>query len=225
MNIPIRKIAAEFLGVAFILAATVGASFSASAFGPVAIAAVYALMLLVAAPISGGHLNPAVSLFFLARRKMSLADFGWYLLAQFTGALAGVWLGGALWGVLSLSVNPGIATTKVSLLSEAVGTAVLVAIFGQFASLKLERLIPVAAAGWFFAVGIFGPAGAILNPAATFASIFAAQGSISAAQAGGFVVAQVFGTLIAVIVLGFVFGPKRAGKAKGKKKAKKAKKK
>ncbi len=225
MTIPIRKMAAEFLGVAFIAAATVGASFSGSAFGPLSVAIVLGIMLLVTAPFSGGHLNPAVTLFFLARRKLSLADFGWYLLAQFTGAVAGVWLGGALWSDFSLRVNTSLETMKATLPAEVLGTAVLVAIFGQFVNLKLERLIPVTVAAWFFAVGVFGPAGEMLNPAVALARIFAAQDSISLPAAASDIVAQILGTLIAVIMLGFVFNPVGAGKSKGKKKAQKAKKK
>src|ERR1700690_3676694 len=94
---PMRALVAELVGTALLLAAVVGSGIMGErlAAGNVAIAllantlstgAALAVLILVLAPISGAHFNPAVTL------GMSVAgNFPWrevpvYLLAQFSGA-------------------------------------------------------------------------------------------------------------------------------------------
>lgn len=89
-----KKYAAEFIGT-FVLvlfgcgsAATAGGELGylgiAMAFGLSIVALAYAI-----GPISGCHVNPAVSLAMLVSRKLSVKDFIAYVVAQVAGAVAG----------------------------------------------------------------------------------------------------------------------------------------
>jgi len=110
-----KKLIAEALGTALLVFFAVGvatlsfgfdlagASFAA---GTVATALAFGLSLLVLAyafgPISGCHINPAVTLGFLLARRMSLTEAVGYWVAQVAGGIIGA-LG--LWGVMSGTDN------------------------------------------------------------------------------------------------------------------------
>ncbi|SFE81616.1 aquaporin Z [Paenibacillus algorifonticola] len=94
MNASFKKYAAEFIGT-FVLvlfgcgsAATAGGELGylgiALAFGLSIVAMAY-----VIGPISGCHINPAVSLAMLISRKLSGTDFIGYVVSQIAGAIAG----------------------------------------------------------------------------------------------------------------------------------------
>ena len=55
--------------------------------------------------ISGGHINPAVTLAFWRMGKVPARDAAAYVVAQFLGAVAGAYAAGAAWGVLTTSVQ------------------------------------------------------------------------------------------------------------------------
>ena len=100
-----RKLGAEFLGTMVLVVIAVGVateSFgfklfglsyaagvvaTALAFGLVLVALVYAI-----GPISGCHVNPAVTLGFISAGRMKLAEGVSYLVAQFAGGIVGAYL-------------------------------------------------------------------------------------------------------------------------------------
>ena len=111
----IKKYVAEFLGtftLVFIGCGTAmltGASVvpTALAFGLSIVAIAYAT-----GNISGGHVNPAVSLAFLIKGDISLTDFIGYIAAQFAGAFAGTGVLAAIFGMGLVNDNTGIAYSK-----------------------------------------------------------------------------------------------------------------
>ena len=97
-----RRIFAEWLGTAFLLAAVVGSGIMAQklAGGNVALAllcntiptgAILVVLILIFGPISGAHFNPAVSVAFVLRRELPWPIAAGYIFAQIIGAVAGVW--------------------------------------------------------------------------------------------------------------------------------------
>jgi aquaporin Z len=110
-----RKLAAEMLGTAVLVFFAVGTATltfgfkldggsvaagvltTALAFGLVLLALVYAI-----GPISGCHVNPAVTIGFVASGRMSIGDAVGYWIAQFIGGVAGA---AALWAVFSGSAH------------------------------------------------------------------------------------------------------------------------
>jgi aquaporin Z len=77
----LNKYLAEFLGTLFfvyIILATGNA---------IAIGAALAIAVMIAGTISGGHINPAVSIAMVAAGKMSSSDLLPYILAQIAGGM------------------------------------------------------------------------------------------------------------------------------------------
>src|SRR5262245_11512172 len=98
-----RRLIAEALGTAFLLAAVVGSGIMAQrlAGGNAAIAllcntlptgAILVVLILIFGPVSGAHFNPAVTLMSALDREMPWIDASAYVLAQLAGGLIGVWL-------------------------------------------------------------------------------------------------------------------------------------
>jgi glycerol uptake facilitator-like aquaporin len=95
-----RRVVAEFLGTAFLVAAVVGSGIMAErlAGGNVAIAllantiatgAALAALILTFGPISGAHLNPAVSITDILERGLQWHEGAAYIAAQVAGGVAG----------------------------------------------------------------------------------------------------------------------------------------
>ncbi len=202
----LRKLLAEFLGVTIFLTAIIGAVTSGSAVKTGALAAALALAILVTASISGGHLNPAVSIYFYSRKEMSLKDLLGYIVAQILGGLFGAWIGLTIWGK-TVTVVEGNASAG-AILGELFATGGLVWLIGRLASTKNGHLIPGAVGLWVFAIATFTPTGRQANPAVTIALILAGQGAAASAQ---LVLAELAGMLIASVFI-TIFADKVAAK-------------
>ena len=92
-----RKYLAEFLGTFVLVFGGVGSAVLAgSHIGYVGVAFAFGLSLLAMVytigPISGCHVNPAVTLGFISTGRMKLAEGVGYLIAQFAGGIVGAYL-------------------------------------------------------------------------------------------------------------------------------------
>ena len=96
-----QRLVAEWLGTAFLLAAVVGSGIMAQKLsdGNLALAllcntiptgAILVVLITIFGPVSGAHLNPAVSLAFALRGELPWRDLRGYLAAQLAGAIVGV---------------------------------------------------------------------------------------------------------------------------------------
>ncbi len=110
-----NKLIAEFIGTALLVFCGVGvatASFGIGltgntvAAGVVATAFAFGLVMMILAyalgPISGCHINPAVTMGFLAARRISLSEAIGYWIAQFLGGIVGALV---LWGIVASADN------------------------------------------------------------------------------------------------------------------------
>lgn len=207
MNLPplIKKSLAEFLGVTLFITAYFGSLFSQAPLGPAASAAVLGLAILVTLPISGGYLNPIVSIYFFSRREIGLIELLTYLLAQFAGAVFGLFIAGQMFGIqLQLATNTASAEMS-PLISELFVAGGLVWLFGRLSSTGKAHLIPAAIGLWAFAGTIFSTSGGQANPAISVARLLLDQ---SVAQTAGYILAQLGGMLIAAIFV-LIFADKK----------------
>ena len=105
-----RRLGAEALGTAFLVMAIIGSGIMAERLSgdnhalallgnTLSTGAILVVLILVLGPISGAHLNPAVSLALALRREMSLPVLGVYWAAQIAGALLGLGLAHAMFGL------------------------------------------------------------------------------------------------------------------------------
>ena len=106
-----KKYVCEFIGTAVLVLLGCGsAAIAGEALGTLGIALAFGLsivaMAYVIGNISGCHINPAVSLAMLINKKMTVKDFGFYIVAQVLGAIAGI---GLLYAIMACS-NLDVAT-------------------------------------------------------------------------------------------------------------------
>lgn len=199
MNLPplVRKALAEFLGVTLFMTALVGSVvYQQNPLGSAAIGAVLGLAILVTLPISGGHLNPIVSVYFFSRRELSLLELIAYLLAQFSGALFGTVIASQMFQQeFQISTDPSTANPG-ALLSELFIAGGLVWLYGRLSSTSKAHLIPMALGLWMFAAIVFSASGAQGNPAVSVALILVGQAT---GQSAAYILAHLAGMLIAAI--------------------------
>ncbi|GIP16070.1 aquaporin [Paenibacillus montaniterrae] len=110
MNASFKKYTAEFIGTLVLVLFGCGSAATAGGeLGTLGIAFAFGLsivaMAYVIGPISGCHINPAVSLAMLMKRKLSGADFIGYVIAQVAGAIAGSAI------LYAIIVSAGLPTT------------------------------------------------------------------------------------------------------------------
>ena len=201
----------EALGTAFLLAAVVGSGIMAQrlAGGNEALAllcntlptgAILAVLILVFGPLSGAHLNPAVSLGFALRRKLAWSIAAVYIVAQVLGGIGGVWMAHLMFELPVWQFSVTARTGAGQWLAEAVATfGLLLTVFGcvwqRPESVPYAVGLYITAAYWFTASTSFA------NPAVTIArSLSDTFAGIAPAGVAAFIVAQVAGTLAAVIV-------------------------
>ncbi len=213
-----QRFAAETLGTAFLLAIVVGSGIMGEqlADGNVALAllansvatgAGLFVLIMLFGPVSGAHLNPAVSLVAALQGELARKDLPLYLLAQVTGAVAGVWIAHAMFGLDLLQTSSKIRSGGSQWWAEAVATFGLVLTI-QGASRKGQALplaaamvaLYITAAYWFTASTSFA------NPAVTVArSLTASFSGIRPTDIGGFVAAQCAGALAAALAAKLLF--------------------
>ncbi|WP_424937043.1 MULTISPECIES: MIP/aquaporin family protein [Bacteria] len=185
-----------FLFVFFIIGiVNSGVALSALAIG-------FALMVLVYASghISGGHLNPAVSLGVLLRGRMGVADFGAYVVAQFVG--------GALAALASSVIWPHAAAAKEikvlpAFIVEAVVTLVLVWVVLNVATSKDHPNnsfygLAIGSTVFVGAVAVGGISGGGFNPAVALG--LAISGQFGWSSLWLYVVAPLVGAAIAALL-------------------------
>jgi len=213
MNALLKKSIAEFIGVTVFLTAITASIENVSPLISLAIA--LGIMILVTGPISGGHLNPAVSLYFYIKREITLGTLLAYVGAQLLGGLAGAALGHFLHGeeVAGFVAN-STNLSPAALVGEVVATAGLVWVIATLISTKQTSWIPFAVAAWVLSAANFTATGAQANPAVTLGAMF--RGALAPNQGVSLMVAQIAGLLLALI-LTMVFAP-AAKKTAAKKK-------
>lgn len=210
-----RRLVAEGLGTALLLAVVVGSGIMAQRLAggndaiallgnTVATGAGLVVLIHMFAPVSGAHFNPAVTLAFLLRREASPGVAALYVAAQLVGAVAGVWLAHAMFAEPILQVSPKLRG------GWGQGLAELVATFGLIGCiLTTQRFRPeftpvavglyITAAYWFTASTSFA------NPAVTVArSLSDSFAGIAPASVPLFIAGQVAGVLIALVVFGWL---------------------
>jgi glycerol uptake facilitator protein len=143
---------------------------------------------LVSGPYSGGHLNPAVTLAMAISGKFAWSSVLPYMLAQMLGALTGAFL---VWIVYrdhfnrttepglqlaAFSTSPAIYNPVINILSEAVGTFVLIYVVFYITGAEITNshtmiglgsvgALPVALLVWVIGLSLGGNTGYAINPA------------------------------------------------------------
>jgi glycerol uptake facilitator-like aquaporin len=198
---PTRRYAAEGIGTAFLLVAIVGSGIMGErlAEGNEAIALLansiatggaLFVLLLALGPVSGAHLNPIVSMVLAARGDISASDIPGYVLAQFVGAIAGVWATHAMFNMQIVEVatkaRPGFSL----MWSEFIATMGLLSVVLLISRSRPTAIAPAVAA-YILAAYWFTSSTSFANPAVTVArSLTDSFTGIAPTNVLGFLVAQ-----------------------------------
>ena len=206
-----RKLAAEFLGTAFLLAAVVGSGIMGErlAGGNVAIAllanstatgAALVALILAFGPISGAHFNPAVTLFALSQRDVRRVEAAGYIVVQIVGALAGVAAAHAMFGEPAFSASQHARSGLAQGFSEFIATFGLLLVIASVARAR-PTAVPYAVAGYIASAYWFTASTSFANPAVTLArSMTDTFAGIRPVDVPMFLAAQAVAALVAIAV-------------------------
>jgi glycerol uptake facilitator-like aquaporin len=206
-----RRVAAEGLGTALLLAAVVGSGIMAErlAGGNVALALLanaiatggaLVALILTFGPVSGAHFNPVVTIALALRDGGRAGATLATIAAQVVGAVAGVWLAHAMFALPILQASRHDRATTGEMIGEATATFGLLGLI-LTCSRHEPRAIPYAVAAYITAAYWFTSSTSFANPAVTFArALTDTFAGIQSGSVGGFVAAQAFGAALAYLV-------------------------
>ena len=211
-----KRLTAEFLGTAFLLATVVGSGIMAArlAGGNGALAllcntlptgAILAVLILTFGPVSGAHFNPAVSFALALRRELPPRIAGLYIGAQIIGGIVGVLAAHAMFELPLWQVSMNARTGPGQWFAETVATfGLLLTIFGCAA--RTPAAIPYAVGLYITAAYWFTASTSFANPAVTIAR--ALSDTYAGIAPGGvlaFITAQLAGALAATALARWLF--------------------
>jgi len=217
-----RRLAAEGVGTALLLAIVVGSGVMGEALSggndgvalllnTVSTGAGLFVLITLLGPVSGAHFNPLVTLLGAASGQLGRGEALARLAVQVAGAILGVFLAHAMFDQPLVQVSGKVRDGVGQVLSEAVAT------FGLLMVIQLgARLAPSAVAGlvalYITAAYGFTASTAFANPAVTLArSLTDTFAGIAPASAPGFLVGQAAGAVAAALASSWLFGRSGAG--------------
>lgn len=221
-----RRLLAEALGTALLLATVVGSGIMGVALSngndgiallanAAATAGMLYVLIVTLGPISGAHFNPAVTLAMRLRGDLTTAHAAAYILVQVVAAIAGVVLAHAMFDQALLQPGTHVRSGSAQWLSEGVATCgLLLAIL--LGMRHRPNAIPALVAGYIFAAYWFTASTSFANPAVTLArSLTRSFAGIRPHDVAGFVLAQLAGTLVAMGIAAVLLGRDEAASARG----------
>jgi glycerol uptake facilitator-like aquaporin len=209
-----RRLVAEALGTALLVATVVGSGIMAETLTKdVALAllgntlptgAILVVLITILGPISGAHFNPAVSLVFALKRDLTARDALSYMAVQVAGGLVGTMMAHAMFALPLFEASLKMRTGGAQWLAEGVAAFGLVATI--LAGIRFERAsVPwlvglyITAAYWFTSSTSFA------NPAVAIArSMTNTFSGIRPADLPGFVAAELCGAVAALMLMNWL---------------------
>ena len=212
-----RRLLAEALGTALLLAVVIGSGIMAErlAGGNVALALLantlatvggLYVLIEVFGPVSGAHFNPAVSAVMAWRGDLPKRLLGPYVAAQLLGAMLGAWLTHAMFDVALLQWSGKVRGGAGQWTAEAVATAGLLLVVLRAPAGRAPAMVAayIGAAYWFTASTSFA------NPAAAFGRMFSDTfAGIAPASVPSSVVAELAGVALGLMLHRLLEPPRR----------------
>lgn len=211
-----RRLAAEGIGSFFLFACVIGSGIMAESLAQgndavallgntLATGAILFVLITILGPISGAHMNPAVSLVAASRSELRWIDAAAYIAAQLAFGVLGAWAAHVMFDLPTLQLSVKARTGLGQWVGEAIATFGLVlTILGtvrhRLAWVPATVALYITAAYWFTSSTSFA------NPAITIArSLTNTFAGIAPADVPLFVLAQLAGAFAASVVAGLLF--------------------
>jgi glycerol uptake facilitator-like aquaporin len=224
MRVPLlRRLTAETLGTAFLLAAIIGSGIMAErlAAGNTAIAllantiatgAALVALILTFGPISGAHFNPAVTIADAILHGLPWREVPAYIAAQLAGAFLGTALANMMFGLPLFFASTHTRTGPAQWLSEFIATFGLLSVIWGVTRPRSDKVplspltAPIAVGAYITAAYWFTASTSFANPAVTLArSASDTFAGIRAADTPAFIAAQLGGALAATVLFHWLY--------------------
>jgi glycerol uptake facilitator-like aquaporin len=215
-----RRLAAEGIGAFFLFATVIGSGIMAENLAggdavallanTIATAAMLFVLIAMLGPISGAHMNPAVSLVAAWRGELRRGEAAAYIAAQLGFGILGAWAAHLMFDLPALQLSVKARTGLGQWTGEAIATFGLILTIIGTSRRRPERVAPsvalyIAAAYWFTSSTSFA------NPAITVArSLSDSFAGIAPASVPAFVAAQLLGAAAGAATAAWLFDPPRS---------------
>jgi len=208
----LRKWLAEYIGTATLVCVVVGSGImgtnlskdSGIALLINAFSTIFALalLILIIAPISGAHFNPAVSLVQVLRREMNAVEFLSFISAQIAGAISGAIIANVMFDLEAIQISTNERVSTGTLVGEVIATNGLITVIFVLVARSQDKLIPVAVAAWIGSAYFFTSSTSFANPAVTIGRVFSDTfAGINPASVLPFIIAQLIGAMLGVALV------------------------
>jgi glycerol uptake facilitator-like aquaporin len=208
----LRKWLAEYIGTATLVCVVVGSGImgtnlskdSGVALLINAFSTIFALalLILIIAPISGAHFNPAVSLVQVLRREMNAVEFLSFISAQIAGAISGAIIANVMFDLQAIQISTNERVSTGTFIGEVIATAGLITVIFVLVARSQDKLIPVAVAAWIGSAYLFTSSTSFANPAVTIGRVFSDTfAGINPGSVLPFIIAQLVGAILGIAIV------------------------
>jgi glycerol uptake facilitator-like aquaporin len=208
----LRKWLAEYIGTATLVCVVVGSGImgtnlskdSGVALLINAFSTIFALalLILIIAPISGAHFNPAVSLVQVLRREMNAVEFLSFISAQIAGAISGAIIANVMFDLEAIQISTNERVSTGTFIGEVIATAGLITVIFVLVARSQDKLIPVAVAAWIGSAYLFTSSTSFANPAVTIGRVFSDTfAGINPGSVLPFIIAQLVGAILGIAIV------------------------
>ncbi|MFZ4509969.1 MAG: aquaporin [Candidatus Nanopelagicales bacterium] len=208
MGFPLsRRLAAEFLGTALLVAAVVGSGVMGALLSDdlgvvllinaVSTGAALGVLIWMLGPISGAHFNPCVTGVEMVRREIRFGEGLLYIVAQVAGAVAGVALANLMFALPAWHTSTNVREGGPIWLGEIVATAGLLLLIGALTRTGNGRLGAILVPAWIGSAYFFTSSTSFANPAVTIGrSLTDTFAGIAPASVPYFIAFQIVGAAV-----------------------------
>ena len=168
-------------------------------------AGLFALILMFG-PVSGGHFNPVVSLVDASFKGLSWRDALAYIPSQVAGCVTGAIAANLMFSLTAVSISTHHRASPAHLFAEIIATFGLVLLIFSLARTNRLNSAPAAVGAYIGAAYWFTSSTSFANPAITIGRVFSNTfAGIAPSSAPGFIIAQLVGGALAIVVLRLLY--------------------
>ena len=218
-----KKLFAEFLGTAVLVATVVGSGIMATNLSPDlgidllinTVATVFVLYILITllAPISGAHFNPLVSAIAYFRKELTATHAIAFFVVQILGGSLGAIIANLMFEHPAIDPSQNVRDGANLLLGEVVASAGLIFIIFVAVKQGIDKKIPRLVAAWIGAAYFFTSSTSFANPAVTIArGLTDSFSGIKFSSVPGFIAAQIVGAILGYSGFKYLTSKAKSGK-------------